>query len=229
MVGSTPTNGAGTRVCAPSTRPPLVLYTDTFGRLSFPLSIVPGDLHPGNVFVSRDGKKFILLDVGIVAEYAEHDHDIIVDILASFIRKQGRKAGRLMIDDSNRRLKEAEMVEEALEEERFIDKIEHLTIKASGGDYLMENLGTYISYICNAAATHHVMMNPCFVSAALAVKVQEGIALALDPSIEIWKVATPIIIESERKRGIVQSVSRVLGWEDYVPAWLKPTPKEEAK
>jgi hypothetical protein len=42
-------------------------------------------------------------------------------------------------------------------------------------------------------------------------------------------VATPIIIESERKRGIVQSVSRVLGWEDYVPAWLKPTPKEEAK
>ena len=45
----------------------------------------------------------------------------------------------------------------------------------------MENWGAYISYICGAASKHHVMTNPAFVSASLAVKVQEGIALALDP------------------------------------------------
>ena len=60
-----------------------------------------GDLHPGNVFVSHDGKKFILFDVGIAAEYSESDHRNIVEILGAFIRKQGRKAGRLMIDNSN--------------------------------------------------------------------------------------------------------------------------------
>ena len=38
----------------------------------------------------------------------------------------------------------------------------------------------------------------------MAVKIQEGIALALDPSIEIWRVAMPILFESERRRGIVQ-------------------------
>ena len=57
------------------------------------------------------------MDVGIVAEYSEHDHDIIVRILAAFIRRQGRLAGRLMIDDSNRRLEEANMNDAALEEE----------------------------------------------------------------------------------------------------------------
>jgi hypothetical protein len=65
----------------------------------------------------------------------------------------------------------------ARNEEKFLDKIEYLTILASKEGYLMENLGSYISYICDAAAQHHVMMNPAFVSAALAVKIQEGIAL----------------------------------------------------
>jgi predicted unusual protein kinase regulating ubiquinone biosynthesis (AarF/ABC1/UbiB family) len=74
------------------------------------------------------------------------------------------------------------------------------TIKASGKDYLMEHLGTYISYICEAAAEHHIMLNPAFVSAALAVKVQEGIALALDPRCKVQHVAIPIIVESEARR-----------------------------
>lgn len=188
-----------------------------------------GDLHPGNVFVSKDGKKFVLLDVGIVAEYSEHDHDTIVRILSAFIRRQGALAGRLMIDDSNRRLDEAGTMDAALEEEKFVDKIEKLNQKATGNDYLMEHLGSYISYICSIAAEHHVMLNPSFISAALAVKVQEGIALALDPSVEIWKVATPIIAESERRRGLVQSAARVMGVEDYVPSFFKRKPKDDAE
>lgn len=186
-----------------------------------------GDLHPGNVFVSPDGKKFVLLDVGIVAEYSEHDHDVIVRILSAFIRREGRLAGRLMIDDSNRRLADAGDSDVALEEEKFIEKIAALNKKASGKDYLMEHLGSYISYICSIAAEHHILLNPSFVSAALAVKVQEGIALALDPSVEIWKVATPIIVESERRRGIVQSAARVMGVEDYLPTFFKPKDEEE--
>lgn len=147
-----------------------------------------------------------MFDVGIVAEYSDEDHDILVRLLSAFIRKQGRQAGRLMIDESNNRLrrnacadgKQAELY--AIDEERYIDKIEVLTNRASSKDYLMEHLGTYITYICNAASQHHIMMNPSFISAALAVKVQEGIALALDPGAEIWRVAIPVILESEKRR-----------------------------
>ena len=110
----------------------------------------------------------------MVNEFTEADHRTIVGILTSFIRKQGRNAGRLLIDDSNSRLSGTDRVQK---EKDYIDKIEALTIKASGKDYFMEHLGTYISYICEAAATHHVMMNQAFVSAALAIKIQEGIAL----------------------------------------------------
>jgi predicted unusual protein kinase regulating ubiquinone biosynthesis (AarF/ABC1/UbiB family) len=162
-----------------------------------------------------------------VAEYSDEDHSSIVSILAAFIRKQGREAGRLLIDESNSRLLRTaadggggEELRRAVDEERYIDKVELLTIRASSKDYLMEHLGTYISYLCGAASEHHVMMNPSFISAALAVKVQEGIALALDPSVEIYRVAIPIVIESERRRlgaearrrlGLAGLLGRLLG------------------
>lgn len=129
-----------------------------------------GDLHPGNVLVTSD-KKLALLDFGIVNEYTDLDHQLIVDILTSFIRYDGRAAGRLMVDNSKAR------VGSALEEESFVNKMDALSEKARGSDYLMEHLGSYISQICEAAATHHVLMNQSFVSAALAIKVQEGIVL----------------------------------------------------
>lgn len=77
-------------------------------------------MHPGNIFVSKDGKRFILLDLGIVNEYNDRDHNLIVDILAAFIRKQGRRAGRLMIDDSNVRLSECDPTLHAKDEESYM-------------------------------------------------------------------------------------------------------------
>lgn len=171
---------------------------------------ITGDLHPGNVFVSPDGKKFILFDVGIVNEYSDADHQLIVDVLASFVRKDGRKAGRLMIDDSNIKLLSSDREDYAVDEENYIDKIEELTIRASTKGYLMEHLGTYITHICDAASQHHVMMNPAFISAALAVKVQEGIALAMDPSVKIPNIAIPIIIKSEARRKVQSNKSDLL-------------------
>ena len=172
-----------------------------------------GDLHPGNVLIDPVNKKFVLLDVGIVAAYTEEDHTTMVDVLTSFIRRQGRKAGRLMIDSSNRLLRESN--DQAIGEERFIDKMEEINIEATTKGYLMENLGYYITFICNAAAKHHVMLNQAFISAALAVKIQEGIALALDPSVKIYKVATPTLYESERRRGKVKNTAlKILGLDD---------------
>jgi aarF domain-containing kinase len=170
------------------------------GIHAFSLGLRLGDLHPGNVFISRDGNKFILFDVGMVTEYSESDHQAIVDILAAFIQKEGRRAGELMIDETHRRNMAV------VGEDKFLDKMDALTKRAASKEsYLMQKLGVYISYICDAAAEHHVRIISPFMSMALAVKVQEGIALALDPSIPIIKVATPIIIQSESRRKLVST------------------------
>jgi aarF domain-containing kinase len=132
----------------------------------------------------------------MVTEYSDADHRLIVDVLTSFIRKNGRRAGELLVADTNAR----NTHDQAVAEELYIEKIEALTARAHEKNFFMQQLGTYISYICEAAATHHVMMNQAFVSAALAVKIQEGIALALDPNVSIYRVANPIILQVELKR-----------------------------
>lgn len=173
-----------------------------------------GDLHPGNVLIDPVKKKFVLLDVGIVVAYTAEDHTTIVDVLTSFLRRKGRRAGRLMIDSSNRLLRESN--DHALDEERFLDVIEQINIEATTKGYFMQNLGHYITLICDAAAKHHVLLNQAFISSALAVKIQEGIALALDPSVKIYKVATPILYESERRRGNVKNTTmKILGLDKY--------------
>ncbi|KAG7339398.1 2-octaprenylphenol hydroxylase [Nitzschia inconspicua] len=182
-----------------------------------------GDLHPGNVLVSKDFK-FVLLDVGIVTQHSQADHRLISNVLAAFIRCDGRRAGQLMIEDSDSRL--AAAGDHSVDEEGFLRVIESITMQASGKEYLMEKLGTYITQICNAASTHHVMLNQAFISAALAVKVQEGIALALDPSIEIWRIAIPIILEGERRHRTEQAKELLLGFEDILD-WLSGGKRKE--
>ena len=159
------------------------------------------------------------MDVGITTVHSDADHRLVSDVLAAFIRKDGAKAGRHMIDSSNHMLRA--QGDKALHEEDFVRKIELITIAASGKDYFMQHLGNYITYICNAASTHHVMLNQAFISSALAVKVQEGIALALDPSVQISKVAIPIIMEGELRHGRAGERAReLLPTFDSVREWL---------
>ena len=171
----------------------------TVCQMIFKDNFIHQDLHPGNIFCSRDGKKFILLDTGMASEYDDDDHDRIISILTAFIRMDGEKAGELLIKDSNARTRDEDKV---LHEQEYIAKIKQLTdeCKYNEDQYLMQRLGEYIGRMFDAAQKHHVLMNPAFVSCSLAVKVVEGVALALNPDCEIWRVANPIILKSEIAR-----------------------------
>jgi aarF domain-containing kinase len=187
-------------------------------KMIFLDNFIHGDLHPGNVLVNKN-HQFVLLDAGIVVENSKTDHRLISDVLAAFIRGDGRRAGERMIQDSNHRLESSG--ERSVDEEQFLDRIAGLTRRAHGKDYFMQHLGTYITLICDSAAQHHVMLNQAFISAALAVKVQEGIALALDPSVEVWRVAIPVILEGERKHGYaIDHAKEVIGVERWTN-WVK--------
>ena len=209
------------RLCAASdtfslTLHDYVLHASSDGILYY--TSTHADLHPGNILVNSN-KQFVLLDAGIVVEHSKRDHRLISDVLAAFIRRAGRRAGERMMEDSNDRL--ASSGERSVDEEEFLDRIESLTDRAHGKDYFMQHLGTYITFICDSAARHHVMLNQAFISAALAVKVQEGIALALDPTVEVWRLAIPVILEGERKHGYAMDHAKEVMGIERVTHWVK--------
>lgn len=122
-----------------------------------------------------------------------------INVIAAFIRMDGRRAAEFLVDHSNQSMLET-TGEQALEVEQYLEEIGKLSKAPLQGDFAFERVSIYINYIMNAASKHHVKITPAFVSMALAIKVQEGIALMLNPEASIINVANPIIIKAETRR-----------------------------
>jgi aarF domain-containing kinase len=81
---------------------------ETVMKMIFMYDFVHGDLHPGNILVNKnmDVKghpwRLNMIDCGLVVEMGEQDHVNLVRVLGAFIKKDGRKAGELMIDTAKK-------------------------------------------------------------------------------------------------------------------------------
>ena len=67
--------------------------------------------------------------------------------------------------------------------------------KAKSDQSFFDSIGNYVTIICDGASKHKVMMNQGFVSIALTTRVMEGVALALNPAAEIWRIANKIVMK----------------------------------
>jgi predicted unusual protein kinase regulating ubiquinone biosynthesis (AarF/ABC1/UbiB family) len=170
----------------------------TMCEMIFNNNFVHADVHAGNILISPDNK-LILLDCGIANEYSERDHDLAINVIAAFIRMDGRRAAEFLIENSNQHMQET-TGEQALEVEKYLDEIAEISKTPVQGDFAFKKVSMYINFIMNAASRHHVRITPAFVSMALAIKVQEGIALKLNPHSSIIHVANPIIMKAEARR-----------------------------
>lgn len=179
-------------------------------KMIFQDNFLHGDLHPGNVLISRDNE-IVMLDVGITKVFAKRDHDLLVKVLTCFIRSNGRAAAAHMVANSDYREHSQSKPEDI---SLFADKIQMMVMKAKTDDSFFESLGSYFATICDAASSHRVKMNQGFISMALAIKVMEGIALELDPKIEVWAIANPMILGGTASRKWSEVVS------EFTDFWL---------
>lgn len=68
-----------------------------FLRMVFMNNFVHGDLHPGNLLVSREGK-LAIVDAGIVCELDEEDQLNLIDLFFAVVTGDGKLAGSLMVE-----------------------------------------------------------------------------------------------------------------------------------
>jgi aarF domain-containing kinase len=165
-------------------------------KMIFQDNFLHGDLHPGNLMIT-DKNEIVMLDVGIAKAFAKRDHDLLVSVLTCFIRANGRGAAACMADNSDHRLGTTSRPEDV---ELFADKIEAMVAKAKTDESFFDSLGSYFTTICNAASVSRVKMNQGFITMALAVKVIEGVALELNPEVEMWAIANPMLLKVAKRK-----------------------------
>lgn len=172
---------------------------ETIDRFLFANQLTSLDLsqqHPGNMIVDRNKSvrgsplRIHMIDCGLTVELGERDHMNLVKILGSLIKRDGHKAGQLMVDTA----KKCHATE--LDVELFCRGIQKICDDDEENNFL-ESVGDYITDICYMACKHKVKLEAAFINAALACEIMEGLASSLYPTMAVQQVALPMVVKAE--------------------------------
>eukprot|EP00804_Cyclotella_cryptica_P018926 CCRYP_006462-RB/>CCRYP_006462-RB protein AED:0.13 eAED:0.13 QI:308/0.5/0.33/1/0.5/0.33/3/0/751 len=170
-------------------------------KMIFLHDFIHADLHPGNMIVDRNKNargnplRINMIDCGLTVEMGERDHENMVKILGSLIKRDGYSAGQLMVDTA-RKCQATE-----LDVELFCLGIQKICEDDEENNFL-ESVGDYITDICYLACRHKVKLEAAFINAALACEIMEGLAASLYPDMHVQQVALPMVLKAEVMHGL---------------------------
>lgn len=174
---------------------------ETVMKMIFLNDFVHGDLHPGNILVNRNTSvrgnplQMNMIDCGLVVEMGRTDHENLVKILGSFIKRDGNVAGNLMIDSAKK------CQATGLDMKLFCEGIQRICDDDEDNNFL-ESVGDYLTDICYLACKHKVKLEASFINAALACEIMEGVACKLYPDMSVQKFALPVVFRAEVMHGL---------------------------
>jgi ubiquinone biosynthesis protein len=175
------------------------------------------DMHPGNILVSLDPKTFgryISLDFGIVGNLSEFDKNYLAQNFLAFFNRDYRRVAELHIESGwvpeNTRLEELEGAVRTVCEPYFDRPLKDIS------------LGIVLMRLFQTSRRFKVEIQPQLTLLQKTLLNVEGLGRQLDPDLDLWKTAKPIL---ERW------VSQQLGWRGLVdglkteaPNWAKILP-----
>lgn len=132
--------------------------------------------------------RLVFIDCGIVTQVKRAQFRPMLDICMALLRYDGYKAGMLLADHSSKFQKE--------DLDKFCSGVKSVVGRAEHLNYF-EHLGGYISDVCSLSCRYRVKVVPEYFNIAMAIKVAEGIAISLDPTIEMAAEAIPVILKSQ--------------------------------
>lgn len=159
-------------------------------------NFVHGDLHPGNILVApnwdheRAGYKLSFVDAGLVVELSERDRRNFLLLFHAIGHGDGARVAQLMLEGSPQqrcdrpdefRAGMAALVARAFDRNGAFN-LHALRIS----DVLMEVMGL--------VRTHHVQVDPTFTTLVLSISVLEGLGRQLDPQLDIFSIALPMML-----------------------------------
>ncbi|OAV91414.1 Atypical/ABC1/ABC1-C protein kinase [Puccinia triticina 1-1 BBBD Race 1] len=132
--------------------------------------------------------ELVFIDSGLVNELDQKNQKNFLELFEAIAAFDGYKAGKLMVE----RCRTPELVDD---EETFAVKIQHLASKVKAQTFSLSNIkvADVLLNVLTAVREHHVKMEADFVNTILSILILEGIGRQLNPNLDLFQSALPIL------------------------------------
>lgn len=138
--------------------------------------------------------EIVFLDTGLVTELHGENRTNFIDLFRAVAEFDGYKAGKLMVE----RCKSPEFV---TDDETFALKMQHLVLSVKSRTFSLAQIriSDILSEVLKSIRDHHVRLEGDFINTVISILLLEGIGRQLDPDMDLFKGALPILRQLGRK------------------------------
>lgn len=151
--------------------------------------------------IDADGYRpqLIFIDTGLVTELNAINRANFLDLFKAVAEFDGYKAGHLMVE----RCRQPDAV---IDGEVFALRMQHLVLGVKSKTFALGNIkiGDILNEVLSMVRTHHVRLEGDFVNVVLSILLLEGIGRSLDPELDLFAGALPILRQLGTKGNTVE-------------------------
>lgn len=156
---------------------------------------------------AASGLSLSFIDAGLTTELREEDQANFVDLFAAVACGNGRLAGELMVE----RADPSKLARcDAASLEAFVSGIDGVvsTVKVASFRLDRVNVGGVLEQVLSLVRKHQVPIDPAFTNLILSIIVLEGLGKQLDPTLDIFKEALPVLARSPHMTHLLRATLR---------------------
>lgn len=148
--------------------------------------------------------EIVFIDAGLVTTLNAANRKNFLDLFRAIAEFDGYRAGQLMVE----RCRTPEL---AIDTETFALKMQHivLSIKRKTFSLGQIKISDILTDVLTAVRQHHVKMEADFINTVISILLLEGIGRHLDPSLDLFKSALPILRQLGRQMTTQESMTQL--------------------
>ncbi|MFV0300714.1 MAG: 2-polyprenylphenol 6-hydroxylase [Paracoccus sp. (in: a-proteobacteria)] len=162
------------------------------------------DMHHGNLKVAANGD-LVFYDFGIMGEIDEYTRRVYAEILMGFIQRDYRRVARVHF--------EAGYVPRDRDEAEFARALRVVGEPIFGADASQISMANLLSYLFEVTDRFGMQTRTELILLQRTMVVVEGVARSLDPQLNMWEAARPVVTDYIRDnlgpRALAQDAKRI--------------------
>ncbi|KAI4121854.1 MAG: hypothetical protein LQ338_006135 [Usnochroma carphineum] len=160
--------------------------------------------------------QLIFIDTGLVTTLNQTNRTNFLDLFKAIAEFDGYRAGHLMVE----RCRQPDAV---VDPEVFALKMQHLVLGVKSRTFALGNvkIGDVLNEVLAMVRAHHVRMEGDFVNVVISILLLEGIGRTLDPGLDLFKSALPILRQLGAQGGGVSLIKNMRGGDySMLKVWV---------